>query len=37
MWQGGTAPTLASGKGIFTFTTIDGGVSWFGIVNQEFS
>jgi len=37
MWQGGTAPTLASGKGIFTFTTIDGGTSWFGIVNQEFS
>ena len=37
IWKGGTAPTLAVGKCIFTFTTIDGGTTWFGLVNQEFS
>ena len=37
IWKGGTAPTLAVGKCIFTFTTIDGGTTWFGLLNQEFS
>ena len=32
-WAGGTAPTLtASGIDILTFTTIDGGVIWYGFL-----
>lgn len=32
-WAGGTAPTLtASGVDILTFTTIDGGTTWYGFL-----
>lgn len=38
VWAGGTPPTLTSASGkrdIFTFITVDGGTTWFGVVSGQ--
>lgn len=41
IWAGGTAPTITSGANttdVFTFFTLDGGTTWFGMTGgQDFS
>lgn len=39
-WPGGTAPTISTGSGdidILTFTTWDGGTTWYGNFQQDYS
>jgi len=36
-WPGGNIPTLSTGIDVLSFTTIDGGSSWFGMSQVNFS